>query len=347
MTAHQPGNRLAAVLTAFGLHPAAVRTVGGGFSGARIWHIETSDGQSVALRQSTATDSAELARRTAICRWMHFAREDGCDWAPQLFRPQHSTTSDRCGEFLLLQPDGLWQVESWMPGHAVETRPAPEQLRMALAAVTHLHHTGRCRALQDSREFGVPQTDNLRLAAAPSPGLQRRLFIVHDLQSGALARLLATAATDPDREFRSLAEQLGRCLQTRLGRLAQHLEKLAPHTFTLQPVLRDLWYPHVLFSGDRVSGLIDWNAAATDHPLFDYSRLLGSWYGWEAAPLLHSLAATTAEQQLSAVCLEASLLLAPVTWLNRRCTSPRPLSPVQPEILQRFRAVVQTAVEGG
>jgi homoserine kinase type II len=44
----------------------------------------------------------------------------------------------------------------------------------------------------------------------------------------------------------------------------------------LQPCIRDIWHDHVLFTGSRVTGLIDFGAVAIDTPATDIARLLGS-----------------------------------------------------------------------
>lgn len=44
----------------------------------------------------------------------------------------------------------------------------------------------------------------------------------------------------------------------------------------LFPVIRDLWHDHVLFTGDEVTGIIDFGALRVDTPACDLARLLGS-----------------------------------------------------------------------
>lgn len=44
-----------------------------------------------------------------------------------------------------------------------------------------------------------------------------------------------------------------------------------------QPCLRDLRSDHVLFTDDRVTGIIDFGAMAVDHPAVDLARLLGDY----------------------------------------------------------------------
>jgi len=118
----------------------------------------------------------------------------------------------------------------------------------------------------------------------------------------------------------------------------------------LQWCLRDIWHDHVLFTGDRVSGIIDFGAASIDSPTVDIVRLLGSMVGddrdrwrfgleayesvrplrddeWEAIPYVDSTA----------------VLLAPVNWVrwlyaNR---SPHPLFVDRPTALHRLSRLTQ------
>ena len=44
----------------------------------------------------------------------------------------------------------------------------------------------------------------------------------------------------------------------------------------MQPCLCDPWHDHVLFTGDQVSGVIDYGSVKEDHIAVDLARLLGS-----------------------------------------------------------------------
>jgi Ser/Thr protein kinase RdoA (MazF antagonist) len=46
--------------------------------------------------------------------------------------------------------------------------------------------------------------------------------------------------------------------------------------FPLQPCLADLWHDHVLYRGDKVTGIIDYGSLRRDHVSVDLARLLGS-----------------------------------------------------------------------
>lgn len=331
---------LAAVLREYGWSLQRADRVSGGFSGARVWRVTTREGAVVAIRCS-AIDGTELRQqRMAICQWMRWAREQGCVWAP---RPLEVTGSSFANsEFLVEHGELIWQGEEWMSGLAIASVPSPEQLQTALKTLAHLQRTGRDFVLRYGSIGG------LRLAVGRSPGLERRLQIVHSLHTGELEQLLGAAKHHVNLEFRELAGECGRCLRERLGWLEEQLRQGVAEDFLLQPILRDVWKPHVLFSGNAVTGVIDWNAAAADHVAFDYARLLCSWYGRKAlnqATVAGLLPGHWNERErwLWRLCCESVLLLSPVTWLRRLC-SPGSCSSsgvvLTTAVLERFREVV-------
>jgi Ser/Thr protein kinase RdoA (MazF antagonist) len=92
----------------------------------------------------------------------------------------------------------------------------------------------------------------------------------------------------------------------------------------LLPAIRDLWHDHVLFSGDRVTGLIDLSAARRDTAAADLSRLLGSMLGdrrreWQDAIALYEAhrALTDNERVLIPILDRSGVLLSAMNWLKR------------------------------
>ena len=61
--------------------------------------------------------------------------------------------------------------------------------------------------------------------------------------------------------------------------------------FRLRPCLCDVWHDHVLFDGDRVTGIIDYGAMRLDHPAADLARLFGSLAGTDTDLLAAGVAA--------------------------------------------------------
>jgi homoserine kinase type II len=91
----------------------------------------------------------------------------------------------------------------------------------------------------------------------------------------------------------------------------------------LQPAIRDVWADHFLFTGDSVTGLVDFGGLNIDTPATDIARLLGSMAGDDAAAWQVGVAAyeairplTSAERQLIPVFDRSSVLLSGMNWLR-------------------------------
>ena len=73
----------------------------------------------------------------------------------------------------------------------------------------------------------------------------------------------------------------------------------------------DLWHDHILFTGNAVTGLIDFGSVKEDHVAVDLARLLGSMIGDDAAIWEVGLSAYQRIQPLSAE--EAALARDPLS----------------------------------
>lgn len=75
----------------------------------------------------------------------------------------------------------------------------------------------------------------------------------------------------------------GAAAVARLGPAAEAaLAPWASRPVPLQPCLVDVRRDHVLFTGDAVTGLVDYGAVQDDHPAVDLARLLGELAGGDA-----------------------------------------------------------------
>jgi aminoglycoside phosphotransferase (APT) family kinase protein len=117
----------------------------------------------------------------------------------------------------------------------------------------------------------------------------------------------------------------------------------------LQPVLRDLRAENLLFDAGDVSGVIDWDAAAVDHPCLDAARLLRTWHLNHTGQMAAAALAwanhwqLSNEQRLLLIVLDASgVLLNPVVWF-RRLSEASSVPDAVPEVGQRLRLLMSAA----
>jgi homoserine kinase type II len=93
------------------------------------------------------------------------------------------------------------------------------------------------------------------------------------------ARLRTAVRVGHSTELDRRADAILSLTQDRLLQLRVELENAAAIRLPLQPAIRDIHHEHVLFTGDQVTGLIDFGAMRLDTPLADVARLVGSLVG--------------------------------------------------------------------
>jgi len=166
------------------------------------------------------------------------------------------------GDTLVTFQDRLWELTTWMPGRAdFASEPTSARLESACTALAMLH----VRWANAESSVGV------------CPGVLRRWQSWQAwtdlLQSGWRPRW---AALDP---YAPLAEALFHAILLSLDEVPQRLTPWLSLPMPLQPCVCDPWHDHVLFTGDTVTGLIDFGSAKVDHVSVDLARLLGSLLG--------------------------------------------------------------------
>jgi Ser/Thr protein kinase RdoA (MazF antagonist) len=286
------------VLACYGLVSADTRPLGnhGGFSGARLWRVECSTGAFCLRAWPPGEPSPERLH------WLHglmaAARGAGLAFVPHVVPAGGATFVASTGH--------LWELCTWLPGRAdFHERPTPARLRGACVALARLHHAWAAR----------------EPAEGPCPAVTRRLAQAD--------RWLALTASgwrpQPDEAdpVRPCAERAWRLLARLAGHLHPMLRVWVPRRYPLHPCLCDVWYDHVLFESDVVSGIIDYGSVKLDHPAADLARLLGSLVGDDTAGWDAGLDAYAAVRPLSAD--ECSLaraldrtgvILAAANWLR-------------------------------
>jgi Ser/Thr protein kinase RdoA (MazF antagonist) len=243
---------------ALAAYPAVIATArwtplgAGGFSGAHVWRGIIVDGRELALKaHPPAADPGRLEH--TLHRWMRLARDAGLEFVPRV-------EPTRDGGTTVWADARVWDVCEWMPGRAdFHERPGDDRLFAAVIAVARVHETWA----------GMRTVSPL-----PCPAVERRRRALLDWES-----LIATgwcprpAAADP---VGPIAADAWVRLSALVPRARAALVSWLGEPVPVQPCLCDVWHDHVLFTADRVTGLIDYAAAKVDHVAVDLARLLGS-----------------------------------------------------------------------
>ena len=209
----------------------------GGFSGARLWRVDTPQGI-VCVRRWPSVHPTEQH----LC-WIHSVltgvRRKGCDFVPSPF------PNDR-GDTVVFSGGSLWDVTPWMPGEAT-LRHSFSDNKFAAA----------CRALA---RFHCASADLGSDNEGRSPAIQQRYDVairfrnqIDELRKG------VQNLTDP--KLRELCTNVLLRASATLRTLPKLLEPAARELLPLQPCIRDIWYPHVLFRGRRT----EWNCGFRSH----------------------------------------------------------------------------------
>jgi homoserine kinase type II len=126
-----------------------------------------------------------------------------------------------------------------------------------------------------------------------------------------------------------------------------HLAPWSDRSFPLQPCLCDIWHDHVLFDGDRVTGVVDYGSIKTDHVAVDLARLLGSLVSddpvWRSAGLdayAVTRPLTPEDRALVTVLDETGSLLGAANWLRWLFHEHRQY-PDRPAVARRLATLVQ------
>jgi Ser/Thr protein kinase RdoA (MazF antagonist) len=172
--------------------------------------------------------------------------------------------------------------------------------------------------------------DGGQVGASCSPGLIQRHDKLQRLLHGELDRLATTVAGYHDPEITQRGRRLLEFFRRSGGKVLQLLDHTAPLKVALQPCIRDIWHDHVLFTGNEVTGLIDFGAMRHDNVACDLARLIGSLVGdreaeWFAA--LQAYAAqrplTTDENLLIRAFDQSGVLMSGLSWLQWICVEGR------------------------
>lgn len=248
--AHYPGD----------FRPEQVQLLGsaGGFSGAVIWRVEAPDGV-VCLKRWPHRHPTEVWLRFIHSVLLH-VRGSGLEWVP-------APCKNRLGTTWVAYRGHLWEVAPWLPGIAdFRVNPQPVRLQAALRALAQFHRTAA------TYPDYIPH-------AGPSPGVRERADRVRSYLAGDFEALSRCIVPDVWPKLFDRARQAVIRVRVHLASIRAILEMASCWQVPLEPCIRDVWHDHVLFTGDRVTGLIDFGAMRVESVATDVARLLGSLAG--------------------------------------------------------------------
>lgn len=235
-----------------------------GFSGARLWRGKL-------LAPSL---SGELAKPLEFClrAWPHSGPDaQRLTWIHQrLQRAAHlnllSVPLPGTDSATFFEHEGrLWEVSPWLPGSPLAGSVVSDlHLESAMRAVRQLHET-----------WGVERTS----PRVPPAWLDRRHLLdrwIDPTEPVTRSIAIASGRDEVSNDLRARGVSL---LERWLPVAHEQTEQWDSSLWPLQPVLRDLWSEHVLFTGDEVTGIIDYGAMRFDTIATDLGRLVGSWVG--------------------------------------------------------------------
>lgn len=135
--------------------------------------------------------------------------------------------------------------------------------------------------------------------------------------------------------------------QQRLPQLYDKLVTAAQTRLPRQPAIRDIWHDHVLFTGDEVTGIVDFGALNVDTPLTDIARLVGSLvaddvdargFAMDAYAELRPL--SQEDRQLIDLLDESGQVVAAVNWPTWLYVERRDMGPIEP-IIRRLDEILR------
>ncbi len=302
----------------------------GGWSGSAIWRVTASDSEYCLRRWPPGLTEGRLR---LIYQVLTQAAARGIDYVPVPL-----TTAE--GNPYVWQQGNFWELTPWMPGVAdFRANPSPVRLAAAMEALARFHlattemASGRRQPPDDA-----------------APAIVERRELVEKLLGGDFDRIAAcSCGLNPELDQR--AATILSLTRHRLHPLVAPLEAASRLRLPLQPAIRDVHHDHVLFTGDRVTGLIDFGATRIDTPLADVARLVGSLVGNDQSLRIQALDAysnlrplTDQDRRVIDLLDECNVVLSGLSWIRWLYLDRRDMGPLSPivnrldEIILRLRA---------
>lgn len=271
-----------------------------GFSGAKLWRITAGQGAFCLRRWPAEHPSRD--RLEFIHAVLQYIARQGLEMVAV-------PLADQNGQSILEIGGAFWELTRWLPGEAnFERLPSPHKLAAAMNTLARFHLA--------AATFGPTEI-------LPSPAIADRSRQVEALRRGELQRVSAAIQESDWPTLLIQARQFLDLVPRVLDQLANRLLEASQLTAPLQPCIRDIWRDHMLFTGSRVTGLVDFGAMRIDNVACDVARLVGSLVADEPVQRTAGLAAyenlrplSAAERKLVDAFDQSSVVLGGLNWLR-------------------------------
>jgi homoserine kinase type II len=285
----------------------------GGWSGSLLWRVTAAGGRAFCLRRWPAEHPP--AERLSF---IHTVLGQVAARLPVVAAPIKTAH----GETYIEHPGHLWELTAWMPGVAdYHQRPNRRRLAAAMHVLAQFHRL----AAELGVHHGVP------------PVWSERQRLRERLLRGGLKAIEQALRQELHRDIDPLAVRLLPAARRAIESPRLTLLEQQPDERDLQPAIRDIHHDHVLFTGDEVTGLIDFGAMRIDTPLADVARLVGSLAEDDQEARSAALAAyvelvplTEDDRRLIDLLDESGVVLGALNWLTWLYVERRDMGPLTP-----------------
>lgn len=302
-----------------------------GFSDAIIYRLETDQGVWALRGWPIGTDPSRVRSLHALLKYLVYSGlEVVC--AP-LEYPRAET--------LFLHRSRWWQLEPWMTGQP-EPSPSPTQIEAGAAVLARWHGMARRWGHQHPRLCNLLGSSE-QIPTGPATRLRRlqewREFRVMDY----LNKARKLWRYDPSgADLITILERLTNRLVYSYDMVISRLLAVSSEPLPNQPVLRDIWYAHLLYTGDVISGLIDPCLTGLGTVVTDLARWCSSLHG-SLSQNAHSILEayrrlarlTPSEERAYLPLVGASIWLSGATWLAW-CGGERPWVTIRSQMLEQI-----------
>jgi homoserine kinase type II len=299
----------------------------GGFSGATFWRVETPMGPFCLRRWPREHPSLE--RLQFIHAVLTYAANRGISTIPVPLPTHRKNTFVRYDR-------QFWELSSWLPGAPTEPAETGKRIPAALTALAEFHRTVEA----------FPRESSLS-GEGPAPGIVKRRERLKQLTEGELDELTRSIVPQRWPAGVNAASRLVELFPKACGRVETALVAASALAVSRQPCLRDVWSDHLLFTGAKVTGIIDFGALDWENVAADVARLLGSMAGDDLLAWQRGLAAYEAvrplaeeERQLIAAFDHSQTLLGGLNWIDWIYRQQRPFEGLD-RVLARLQQYVR------